>query len=75
MVMDWEQAIEYWRQLPEAERRRRRLAAIPRHVALSMAVEGEPVDEALIRAQLEVRLGVQLDCSTPPGTSKPRSES
>ena len=73
--MDWKQAIENWRRLPRGEQQCRRLEAIPHHVALSMAVEGEPVDEALIRAQLEVRLGVQLDCSTPSGTSKPRSES
>ena len=34
------------------ERRRRHLEAIPRHVANSMAMEGEPVDEAWIRERL-----------------------
>lgn len=49
---DWIQAIEHWRKLPAEERRRRRLEAIPRHVANSMAMEGEPVDEEWIRERL-----------------------
>lgn len=49
---DWVQAIERWRKLPTEERRRRRLEAIPRHVANSMAMEGEPVDEEWIRKRL-----------------------
>ena len=48
----WMQATEHWRSLPPEERRRRHLEAIPRHVANSMAMEGEPVDEAWIRARL-----------------------
>jgi len=48
----WVKAIERWRSLPEEERRRRHLEAIPRHVANSMAMEGEPVDEEWIREQL-----------------------
>lgn len=35
---DWEEAIRNWRALPEEERRRLHLAAIPRHVANSMAM-------------------------------------
>lgn len=51
----WMEAIERWRSLPLEERRRRHLAAIPHHVANSMAMEGEPVDEAWIRERLAPR--------------------
>ncbi len=50
--MHWREAIEQWRNLPAEERRCRHLKAIPRHVANSMAMEGEPVDEAWIRERL-----------------------
>ena len=53
----WLQAIERWRRLPPEERRKRHLEAIPRHVANSMAMEGEPVDEAWIRERLARRIG------------------
>ena len=59
----WEKAIERWRNLPPDERRRRHLEAIPRRVANSMAMEGEPVDEAWIRERLAHR-------GPPPATSK-----
>ena len=48
----WMQVTQHWRSLPLEERRRRHLEAIPRHVANSMAMEGEPVDEAWIRERL-----------------------
>ena len=60
----WMEAIERWRGLPPEERRRRHLEAIPRHVANSMAMEGEPVDEAWIRERLARRI-------PPPAMSKP----
>ena len=60
----WMEAVERWRSLTEDERRRRRLEAIPRHVANSMAMEGEPVDEAWIRERLARHI-------QPPATSKP----
>lgn len=47
----WKEAIEHWRRLPQEESLQRHLAAIPMHVANSMAMEGEPVDEARIRKQ------------------------
>ena len=59
----WLEAIERWRSLPEEERRRRHQEAIPRHVANSMAMEGEPVDEARVRERLARRV-------RPPATSK-----
>ena len=59
----WMEAIEHWRNLPEEERRRRHREAIPRHVANSMAMEGEPVDEAWIRERLARYI-------RPPATSK-----
>lgn len=49
---EWMQAVERWRKLPAEERRRRHLEAIPRHVANSMAMAGEPVDEQWIRERL-----------------------
>lgn len=52
----WREAVERWRKLPLHERRRRHLEAIPRHVANSMAMEGEPVDEAWIRECLAKRI-------------------
>ena len=52
----WMQAVERWRSLPQEERRRRHLEAIPRHVANSMAMAGEPVDEAWIRERLVRRI-------------------
>lgn len=48
----WEQAIIQWRKLTPEERRRRDLEAIPRRVANSMAMAGEPVDEETIRELL-----------------------
>ena len=48
----WMQVTQHWRSLPLEERRRRHLEAILRHVANSMAMEGEPVDEAWIRERL-----------------------
>ena len=48
----WMEAVARWRRLPMEERRRRHLQAIPHHVANSMAMEGEPVDEAWIRERL-----------------------
>ena len=60
--------VERWRKLPPDERLRQHLEAIPSHVANSMAMEGEPVDEAWIRERLVRRIR-QL------GISKPRLES
>ena len=62
-VTHWTETIASWRRLP-VEERRRHLAAIPRPVANSMAMKGEPVDETWIRERF-ARL-VQS-----PGTSKP----
>ena len=53
---DWKKAIRRWRELPEAERRRRHLEAVPIHVANSMAMAGDPVDEAWIREVLADRM-------------------
>jgi hypothetical protein len=56
----WKENIRCWRALPMEERRRRHLLEIPRHVANTMAMEGEPVPacwvealEAVIRRALE----------------------
>ena len=64
----WMEAVDRWRSLSREERRRRHLEAIPRHVANSMAMEGEPVSEAWIRERLARRI-------QPPATSTPRSAS
>ena len=66
--MNWIEAINHWRSLSPAEQRRRALANLPRKVARSMAFEGEPVDQAMLEAELG-RLMQQ------PATSIPRSES
>ena len=55
----WREAIERWRALPPEERRRLHLKAIPHHVANSMAMEGQPVDEEWIRARLARRIREQ----------------
>jgi hypothetical protein len=44
--MGYVEAIDRWRALPDATRRRLRWQAIPQQVADSMAFEGEPVDLA-----------------------------
>ena len=49
-------AINRWRSLPVEKRRRRPLEAIPLHVANSMAMEGEPVDEEWLRERLARRM-------------------
>ena len=59
------QAIEAWRKLPPAERRRRHLESIPRRVANSMAIEGKPVDEQWLRQKLADHMR-QRATSTPP---------
>ena len=64
----WIEAVERWRRLPPEEQRRRRLESIPRHVANSMAMEGQPVDEEWIREQLAPHI-------PPRTTSKRPSES
>ena len=67
IAMDYRQAIEAWRRLPEEEQIRRRWARIPRNVAESMAFEGEPVS----LEDLEAAHARQA----PPGISKPPSAS
>lgn len=49
----WIKAIEHWRSLPQEERRRRHLQAILRHVANSMAMAEDAVDEDWIRGYVE----------------------
>ena len=49
---DWKRSIRRWRQLPPEEQLRIRLSRIPRHVARSMAFEGEPVDEQMLEREL-----------------------
>ncbi|OGA60360.1 MAG: hypothetical protein A3G81_04475 [Betaproteobacteria bacterium RIFCSPLOWO2_12_FULL_65_14] len=61
--MDWKQAIERWRALPQKDQARIRRDRIPLNVAESMAFEGEPVELAALRAEL-----ARLD--TLPATSK-----
>lgn len=61
------ECLERWRALPEEERLRRRWQRIPRHVAESMAFEGEPVDLAWLE-ELHRRMG-------PPVLFKPRTDS
>ena len=62
---DWMQAIERWRLLRPEERLRRHWQAIPRHVANSMAMEGEPVAESVIRARLADR-NREIEALKPP---------
>ncbi len=52
----WKEAIIHWRNLPPEEQLRRHVEAIPRHVADSMAMEGEPVSEEWIRKRLARRI-------------------
>lgn len=48
--MDWQEAIRRWRASPPEERLRREWEQIPENVALSMAIEGEPVDLEKLKA-------------------------
>ena len=66
--MNWIEAIHHWRSLPRAEQQRRALANLPRKVARSMAFEGEPVDQAMLEAELG-RLKQQPATSTPHSAS------
>ena len=60
----WIEAIKSWRSLLEEECWHGRQVAILRDVANSMAVDGEPVDEAWIRDRLARQI-------RPPTTLKP----
>ena len=64
----WMEAVKRWRRLPPEERRRRHLEAIPRHVANSMAMEGEPVNEAWIRGRLARRIQRPAISKRPPAS-------
>ena len=66
--MDWKQAIKHWRALSPEQQRQIRRQRLPRMVARSMAFEGEPVDQAMLEAELK-RL------PQPPAISTPRSAS
>lgn len=66
--MNWKQTIQRWRSLPPEEQARIRRSRIPLSVAESMAFEGEPVNQAMLEAEL-----ARLDM--PPGLSKPVSAS
>ena len=63
----WMEAVQLWRELPPEERRRRHLEAIPRHVANSMAMEGEPVNETWIRS-LARRIQAPATSRRPPAS-------
>lgn len=70
----WTRMIQHWRSLPLEERRRQHLEAIPRHGANSMAMEGEPVDEAWLRARLAPKIRkrlIRLTGSCPPSQPAP----
>ena len=53
--MDALDVIRQWRALPADEKARRRWANIPRSVARSMALAGEPVDQAVLEAEHALR--------------------
>jgi hypothetical protein len=61
-AMNWKQTIERWRALSWEEQTRIRRSRIPTNVAESMAFEGEPVDLAVLEAEL-TRLDTPLDTS------------
>ena len=63
-----QETIAAWRRLPPEERRRRHLESIPRHVADSMAMEGEPVDEEIIRRRLATRMAQRATSKQPPAS-------
>jgi hypothetical protein len=49
----WQANIRRWRELPPEERLRISLRLIPRKVARSMAFAGQPVDEQMLKDELE----------------------
>jgi hypothetical protein len=66
--MNWQQAIQQWRDLPETEKHRLRWQRIPLNVAQSMAFEGEPVNLETLQTEHARR-------PMPPVTSRPGSAS
>jgi hypothetical protein len=62
--MNWQQAIQQWRDLPETEKHRLRWQRIPLNVAQSMAFEGEPVSLSDLETEHVRR-------SMPPVTPRP----
>jgi hypothetical protein len=49
--VDWQQAIENWRRLPQDEKDRIRWQRIPLNVAQSMEFAGEPVSLEMLEAE------------------------
>ncbi len=62
--MDWKQAIERWRALPQEERVRMRRGRIPLNVAESMEFEGETVDFRMLEEE-HARRTAQRESSKP----------
>jgi len=52
--MDWQEVIRRWRALHPAEKKARRLEAIPRSVAQSMAFEGSPLPPQWLAEQQRI---------------------
>jgi len=68
--MDWREAIRQWRALPEEEKRRDRLENLPRKVVRSCPFEGEPVDLALLEAELARLLAQRAQAGREPETGE-----
>lgn len=65
--MNWKEAIQHWRKLPDAKKHTVRWGRIPRNVVESMAFEGEPVDMEMLEAE-------HARQPMPPDTLKPDKE-
>jgi hypothetical protein len=59
----WQANVRRWRELPPEERLHISLRLIPRKVARSMAFAGQPVDEQMLKDELE-RLLAPLGLTT-----------
>lgn len=71
----WEEAIRKWRALPEREKRRRRLLAIPDNIAKSFAFEGEPLPQEVIEnMRQEIRETLRREGLLDSGEEQPGPE-
>jgi hypothetical protein len=69
--MKWTDTIERWRRLDSVAQQQIRWRRIPRQVAMSMAFEGEPVDQTWLET---LHRQAHLFHAPKPGATRPEDE-